>query len=100
MAQISLRGFAFAHQRELGRNVFARVDEPQLGQPGAFVGLAFDADVEAPAPPAVRRIDSPEPEPVNLLDAAGSSVGKRVGPILAAVAVLWLLKKLLSRRRT
>lgn len=49
--------------------------------------------------PAVRRIDSPEPQPVNLLDAAGSPVAKRVGPILAAVAILWLLKRLLARRK-
>jgi len=53
----------------------------------------------APTAPAVRRIDSPEPEPVNLLDAAGSPVAKRVGPVLAALAVLWLLKKLLARRK-
>lgn len=53
----------------------------------------------APARPAVRKVDSPDPEPVNLFDAAGSPVAKRVGPILAAVAVLWLLKKLLSRRK-
>ncbi len=53
----------------------------------------------APAKPAVRKIDSPEPEPVNLFDAAGSPVAKRVGPVLAAVAVLWLLKKLISRRK-
>lgn len=53
----------------------------------------------APAKAAVRKIDSPEPEPVNLFDAAGSPVAKRVGPILAAVAVLWLLKKLLGRRK-
>jgi len=57
-------------------------------------------DTEAPTPPAIRRIDSPEPQPVNLLDAAGSPVGKRVAPILVAVAVVWLLKKLFSRRRT
>lgn len=56
-------------------------------------------DAEAPTPPAIRRIESPEPTPVNLLDAAGSPVGKRVGPILAVIAVLWLLKKLFSRRK-
>ena len=57
------------------------------------------ATAPAPDAPAIRRIDSPEPQPVDLLDAAGSSVGKRVGPVLAVVAVLWLLKKLLSRRK-
>jgi len=51
------------------------------------------------APSAVRRIDSPEAKPVDLLDAAGSSVAKRVTPVLAVVAVLWVLKKLLGRRK-
>jgi hypothetical protein len=46
-----------------------------------------------------RRIDAPEAQPVDLLEAAGSPVAKRVGPVLAVLAVAWLLKKLLSRRR-
>lgn len=54
---------------------------------------------EAASAPAVRRIDSPEPQPVNLLETAGSPVAKRVGPILAAIAVLWLVKKLLRRSK-
>ena len=49
--------------------------------------------------PAIRKIDSPEPTPVNLLDAAGSPVAKRVGPVLAIIAVAWLLKKLFSRSK-
>lgn len=52
-----------------------------------------------PAVPTVRTIDSPEPEAVDLLDAAGSPIVKRVGPIVAAVAILWLLKKLFGRSR-
>ncbi len=52
-----------------------------------------------PSAPAVRRIDSPESEPMNLLDTAGPPLAKRVGPVLAAVAILWLLKKLLGRRK-
>ena len=54
---------------------------------------------EAPAKPAVRKIDGPEAQPVDLLASAGSPVAKRVGPILAGLAVLWLLKKLLGRNR-
>ena len=56
----------------------------------------------APQPtprPAIRKIDSPEPTPVNLLDAAGSPVAKRVGPVLAIIAVAWLLKKLFGRSK-
>jgi hypothetical protein len=59
----------------------------------------------APSPAATpapasgpRAIDMPEPTPVDLLGAAGRPVAKRVGPILALLAVAWLLKKLLSRR--
>jgi len=48
------------------------------------------------AAPTVRRIDHPEPVPVNLIDTAGGSIAKRVGPILAVLAVLYLL---LRRRR-
>ena len=61
------------------------------------VAMAQPAPVEAPDKPAVRKISSPEAKPVDLLDAAGSPVAKRVGPVLAAIAVVWLLKKLLSR---
>lgn len=49
---------------------------------------------------AARRIDHPEAAPVDLISTAGSPVAKRVGPVLAAVAVVWLLKKLLARRRS
>ena len=51
------------------------------------------------AKPEVRRISSPEPQPVNLLDTAGAPVAKRVGPIVAILAVAWLLRVLLRRRR-
>lgn len=44
----------------------------------------------------VRKIDSPEREPVDLVDAAGASVAKRVGPVVAVVFVLWFL----GRRRS
>jgi len=71
--------------------------------PAAVAPEAAGTAAVASPPPvvkaAVRKIDSPEPEPVNLFDAAGSPVAKRVGPILAAVAVLWLLRKLFSRRK-
>jgi carbon monoxide dehydrogenase subunit G len=53
----------------------------------------------AAPPPAIRKIDAPEPIPVNLLDAAGSPLVKRVGPIVAVVAVFWLLKKLFGRSK-
>jgi carbon monoxide dehydrogenase subunit G len=49
--------------------------------------------------PVHRTIDSPEPKPVDLLDTAGAPIAKRVAPIAAAVAVLWLLRLFLRRRR-
>jgi len=57
------------------------------------------AATPAPERPAARKIDMPEPKPVDLLEAAGTPVARRVGPIVAIVAVLWVLKKILSRNR-
>jgi carbon monoxide dehydrogenase subunit G len=39
-------------------------------------------------PAGVRRIESPEPQPVDLLDAAGGSVARRLIPVLGGIAVL------------
>ena len=85
---------------QFGRGVLADVSSKLLGQ---FV-QALEADVlkgaaiagtpatEAAAVDVPRRIDSPSSEPVDLLATAGSSVIKRVGPIVAVLAVaLWLL---------
>ena len=55
--------------------------------------------VEPAVTPAVRKIDMPAPEPVNLLDTAGAPIARRVGPILALVAIGWLLRVLIRRRR-
>jgi carbon monoxide dehydrogenase subunit G len=44
----------------------------------------------------VRKIDSPEREPVDLVGAAGGSVAKRIGPVVGVLFVLWLL----GRRRS
>jgi uncharacterized protein len=85
---------------------------------GADAGAGADAEVvladaepedgEAadppPAPvaavkPAVKRIDSAEPEPVDLLATAGNPVAKRAAPIVAVIAALWLLRVLTRRRR-
>jgi len=79
---------------------FAAV-QPDPGEPA--VGDA-DPDLEVgsgPAleRPAVRKIDAAAPEPVDLLGAAGSPVARRVGPVLALVAIVWLVKKLLSRSK-
>ena len=46
-----------------------------------------------------RRIDSPPAQPVDLLDTAGGSVAKRVGPIIGVLVVLlWLLRRRKKRK--
>jgi hypothetical protein len=55
------------------------------------------ATQQAPAPGA-RRIESPEPQPVDLLDAAGAPMLKRLAPVLGLVVVLWLLRRCRRRR--
>jgi uncharacterized protein len=44
----------------------------------------------------VRKIDSPDREPVDLVDAAGASLAKRIGPVVLVLLILWLL----GRRRS
>jgi len=51
------------------------------------------------AEPILRRIESPEVEPVDLLDTAGSPVLKRAAPLLVAIAVVLVLLGLRRRRR-
>ncbi|HEX4903136.1 MAG TPA: SRPBCC family protein [Acidimicrobiales bacterium] len=48
------------------------------------------------APPTVRKVSQPEAKAVDLMDAAGGSVAKRVGPVVLVLLVLWLL----GRRRS
>jgi uncharacterized protein len=78
-------------------------DEPVVPaadpEPELEVSPAPDAPVVRPDQPTVRKIDSPEPTPVDLLDTAGTPVAKRVGPVLLAIAALWILKKLLTRNK-
>ena len=78
------------------------------GGPGKAAAPAGEIVTGAPSPGAAvpttspngsassgpRRIDSPPAQPVDLLDTAGGSVAKRVGPIIGVlVVVLWLLRR-------
>ena len=82
--------------------VAAEADSGATATPAADTGpgttpVAGTAGGATTAPASgVRKIDSPEREPVDLVDAAGASVAKRVGPVVAVVLVLWLL----GRRRS
>lgn len=89
---------------------------PAVTEPAAADGTAVDATKEAvgatppaateadtaaagePAPSTVRRIESAEPEPVDLLDTAGAPVLKRLLPTIAVVVVLVLVWRWLSGR--
>lgn len=58
---------------------------------------AGDPNGSAPAAaPTVRKINQPEAEPVNLIETAGSSVAKRLAPVVAVVVVSVVV---LRRRR-
>jgi hypothetical protein len=44
-------------------------------------------------------VESKEAEPIDLMDAAGASVGKRVAPIVAGLVVVLALRSILKRRK-
>jgi uncharacterized protein len=60
--------------------------------------VAADPNGSIPAEPAIRTINQPEAAPVDLIDTAGGSIAKRVGPIVAALAVVFVLLRLRRRR--
>jgi len=104
---------------QFGRGVMADVSSKLLGQfaqnlerdvlsgdvPAAEAPAAAAAGGEAAASAAPaessgpRKIDSPEPEPVNLIDNAGGAVAKRVAPVVIAIVALLTLRALRRRRK-
>ncbi|MGH8977120.1 MAG: SRPBCC family protein [Acidimicrobiia bacterium] len=90
---------------QFGRGVLADVSSKLMGQfvenlerdvlsqPGAAPAQAAEA-----ADAGVRTIDGPAAEPIDLLDAAGGSVTKRVVPVAIGVLVLFVLWRLLRGR--
>jgi carbon monoxide dehydrogenase subunit G len=62
-------------------------------------GDADRARANGTSGPSIRVVDSPEPEPVDLLEAAGAPVAKRLAPAIIGLTVLWLLSIFLRRRR-
>jgi len=102
---------------QFGRGAIADVSTKLMGQFASnlqelldYVDDAADSATEvaepepvaAPAPTigtassTVRKIDSPEPEAVDLFDIAGTPLLKRIGVPLAAVFVLIVLRRLLG----
>ena len=75
-------------------------NEPDLAD-GAKESAADAATEEEPKPAETgpRKIDSPEAEAVDLLDAAGAPVLQRALPVIGVLVVLLLLRRLLRGRR-
>jgi len=72
-----------------------------LEPPPAATGASDAAPAAAPfATDGVRTINSPEAEPVDLMDAAGGAVAKRLVPVLAGVTLLAILIWLFRRKRS
>jgi carbon monoxide dehydrogenase subunit G len=95
---------------QFGRGVLADVSAKLLDQfascletkllNGETPEAATETPTEAVAPPAaVRAFDGPEAEPVDLLDAAGAPVARRLAPVVAGVVVLVIVVRLRRRRR-
>jgi len=66
--------------------------------------LHIPGDDGAPGPataeaPTIRKIEGPEAKPVDLLDAAGVPVAKRLLPLVVGAVVLWLVVRTIRRRR-
>jgi carbon monoxide dehydrogenase subunit G len=57
--------------------------------------LSPPADRPAPEP---RKLDLPDPEPIDLLGTAGAPLAKRIVPVLGGLALLLLLIRVLRRR--
>lgn len=47
----------------------------------------------------IRKIDSQEAEPIDLMDAAGGSIGKRIVPIVAGLVVVIAVRRVFKRRK-
>ena len=74
----------------------AAADAPTEAAPAA--GAPTEA-APAAATTGPRKIDSPEAQPIDLMDAAGESVGKRLAPVIAAIVALITLRVLFKRRQ-
>jgi len=75
-------------------------DAPAPAASGAPVPAAPPEPVVAAASSGVRRIESPEAEPVDLLATAGAPVGRRIVPaVLGALLAFLFLRRRRKRRR-
>jgi uncharacterized protein len=110
---------------QFGRGVMADVSSKLLGQfadnlqkdvltgePTTQPTPASEAPAEGTGSPAdagfaststtdagPRKIESKEAEPIDLMDAAGGSVGKRIAPIVAGLVVIVAVRSIFKRRK-
>ncbi len=87
---------------QFGRGVMADVSAKLMGQFAENLEAMLEADVAATEPesdpePGPRKIEMPEPEAVDLLDAAGAPVLKRLAPVIAVVLAILILRRLLRK---
>lgn len=66
---------------------------------GSGPPVPSDGGASAPAGPAVRALGGPEPEPVDLLGAAGGPLLRRLVPVAVVAVVLLVVLRLMRRRR-
>src|SRR3954454_23317166 len=64
---------------------------------GSAVDAGFASTGESDAGP--RKIESKEAEPIDLMDAAGGAVGKRLVPIIAGLVVVVAIRSVFKRRK-
>jgi len=90
----------------LERDVLATQDSPPDAPPAADAAaapaaesVAASAPESVPAPAELRRIDSKEPEAIDLLDMAGGSAAKRLVPLGIGVLLLFVIWRVLRSRR-
>ncbi len=93
LTEVDFGQFATSLEAELAASPILPAARPAATGNGSGSGPRAGA-----APGAARRIDSAPAEPVDLLGAAGAPVLRRLVPLAAAVAAVWLLLRLARRR--
>ncbi len=71
---------------------------PAAEAAAAPAAKAKAAAVAEPAP-TIRKIDSPDPEPVNILSVTSDTITKRLAPVLAGAILLLILRWVLGGKR-
>jgi carbon monoxide dehydrogenase subunit G len=101
-AEVSTEGANAASPETVGEAVEAAVEAVELAEAEDEQGIVDPEAVvaaEVKVEQAIRKIDMPEPEAIDLLEQAGSSVLKRAVPVLGVVVAVLVLWRVLRRRR-